>query len=170
MTDGNPIIQRFPRYPFRNCKSVDMSKPTSPYKPRRWKGFLSDIKEESCAFKAVLKESAALKEESNRHYQTCSQKSFMSLHRSMKRSPDPSRAVPRLSRPQTRTKEKRKEEANFELDMRVTNQHKWPVRNVTRSSLRVLTPTKLQDYQIERPKDIVCVFGAPLSKHGPELW
>lgn len=147
-----------------------MSKPTTGYKPKRWKGFLSDIKVESDAFKDALKQSAQMKEVSNRDYQNCSKKSFQSLHRSMKKTTDPSRAVPRLSRPQTRTRETRKDqELGFESEMRITNQHKWPVRNVTRSSLRVLTPTKLQDYQIKRPKDVVCVFGTPLSNNGIEV-
>lgn len=146
--------------------------PKVPYKGERWNGFLKDVKSEARTFKMALRSTAAQNEEVNREYQECWRHSFSAIANAQKRKPDPSRMVPRLSRSQTRASTRPKRPStglSFEYDTRVSNHNRWPVRNVTTATQRVLAPSKLRDYPgLEREKDIVCLLGCPARPQ--DLW
>jgi hypothetical protein len=127
--------------------------------------FLSDVRRESRSFKEAMARTEALKKESNAHFQVCAHLSFAAIHSVNRASADPSRAVPRLSRPQTRSCSRvSKKRSVFEFDDKDDNHTRWPVRPITLTSQRVLTPRRLLDYPEQgRPHDIICVFGAPVG-------
>jgi hypothetical protein len=138
-----------------------------PYKVKRWVEFLGDVKQEGEAFKQVLKAAADQKERANTAYVRASQRSFNAIHNVTRKQFDESRAVPRLSRPVTRSAGSREPpKLPFEFDVRISNHDRWPRRaNATRSSQRVFSPVRLKDYSclgtpLEKP--VICLYGSPL--------
>lgn len=137
--------------------------------------FLSEIKNESESFKNAVRFTSSERCKSNDEYQRYSRESFNAMYRQRKKQEqDPRRFVPRLSRPQTATPKKRhrltRDEIDaMEFDMRVTNNDRWPMRNITNMSQRVLSPEKLQDYpDTRRRRDKACVLGSPVRLG--DLW
>jgi hypothetical protein len=141
-----------------------MARPHPP-KRSRWNGFLGDVKRESSAFKDVLVQASLQKEESNEQFRQFAQISFNAIHNVQRRKPDPSKAVPRLTRPQTRSASRPPPKKSvWEFEDKDANHTRWPVRPITRTSKRILTPVRVQDYgSLPRPSDIVCVYGAQIS-------
>ena len=162
------------------------SKPSSSfqdytYKPQRWTGFLTGVKEESLNFKQVMSDIKKNKDKSNADYQKFAKESFNSIHRIPSRNNDQTQKISRPSSSSIRRQNRYKttkssirrksintlhtqeqQTSPFEFDIRVSNHDRWPKR--PSSAHRILKPTKLQDYpDLERPKDIVCVLGTPLD-------
>jgi hypothetical protein len=133
--------------------------------------FLRDAKHESRVFKEILTRNSAQKEDMVGHYEICRQRSFKAIHDLKRKSPDPSRAVPRLSGRSSRAVSgASKRTSPFAFDNKDDNHTRWPVRPITRQSRRVLTPAYLQDYpDLKRHHDITCVFGAPISRDSAAL-
>ena len=146
--------------------------PKVPYKGERWEAFLKEVKVESRTFKRALKSTAAQNEEVNREYRECWRHSFTAISGGPRKRGDRSRLVPRVSRAQTSAStrpERPKTTSAFEYEVKVSNHDRWPVRNVTALTQRLLAPAKLKDYPgIEREKDIVCLFGTPARPQ--DLW
>jgi hypothetical protein len=140
------------------------------FKRSRWNGFLGDVKRESCAFKEVLMNASAEKEESNRRFKESAQYSFRAIRYAARKNPDPTKAVPRLTRPQTRSAggpPEKKSPWEFDENEKC---HTWPARPITRISQRVLSPVRLQDYPPNsRPQDIICLYGLPVDRHDKVL-
>ena len=133
--------------------------------------FLSEIKDESESFTNAVKMTAMQRFQSNDEYRKYSHESFNAMYKVRgKPVQDQYRMVPRLSRPQTANtkpkkipKRRRPDPDQFEFDVRITNNDRWPLRNVTNMSQRVLSPTRLKDYpDTRRRKDLACVCGCPI--------
>lgn len=164
---------------------ISGSKPSIPdctYKPKRWTGFLTDIKEESLTFQQVMSEITKNKDQSNADYAKFAKESFFSIHRGTSLNDDQQRRVSkkrslsRLNQSHQKTTKsttirrnsnnvlsmQEQQGSTFEFDIRISNHNRWPKR--ASSARRILRPVKLQDYpDLERHKDIVCVLGAPLD-------
>ncbi|KAK8845088.1 hypothetical protein M9Y10_021266 [Tritrichomonas musculus] len=156
------------------------SLPDYTYKPQRWNGFLTDIKLESISFKKIMSEVTQNKDKSNADFEKFSKESFASIRRASLRNNDQQHQISRLSASsrlnQTHNRKiknavrrsnnnfhtQEQQSSPFEFDIRISNHDRWPKR--PSSARRILRPVKLQDYpDLERPKDIICVMGAPLD-------
>lgn len=151
------------------------------YKPQRWTGFLTGVKEESLTFRKVMSEITKNKDQSNAEFAKFAKESFFSIHRgtslndSQYRKASKLASASRLSQTRPKTAKnpirrrnsnvlsvQERQESPFEFDIRISNHDRWPKR--ASSARRILAPVKLQDYpDLERPKDIVCVLGAPID-------
>jgi hypothetical protein len=134
----------------------------------RWSGFLGDVQNEATTFKEILREAAARKDQSNRDYAECAQRSFNAIHNVVRKKPDPARMTPNhFSRlpgfrpPPSDSPRSMVSGQGYEYDTSPPMRDRWPKRPITRNSLRILNPTRLNDYPaIVRPKDVACVMGA----------
>jgi hypothetical protein len=146
---------------------VGMFTSPRPYKVERWNDFLGDVRQEGAAFKEVLRAVADQKERANTTFARASQKSFNAIHNVARRKMDESRAVPRLSRQGTRGLVSRDApKINLAFDVRISNHDRWPRRSSsTRSSQRIFSPTRLNDYRAlggPPAKDMICLYGSPV--------
>lgn len=149
------------------------------YKPRRWNGFISDIKEESSAFKQVLKDAKTSRDKSNEDYEKFAIRSYKVIHRPPKGENKYNNSVPRLSAQSQRPSRNKNRSINlrgkasnssdlpFEYDVRITNHDKWP--NRPSSAYRIFKSVRLNDYpDVQRKKDMVCVMGSPIRSSRPK--
>ncbi len=66
--------------------------------PKRWNGFLTDVKIEGTMYTDVLSKASIEKEETNLQYKTISQRSFNAIHNVKRRPPPSDTGVPHVKK------------------------------------------------------------------------
>ena len=129
----------------------------------KWNNFIRFLKEDSHNFRQILQKGAEDRARSNMEFSNAQKRTFNSIYGVNRKQTGGVQTVPppRMTKTVKKIENKKSIYAPIHFDTPISNSKCWPKRKS--SAMRIYTPVRLGDYDIERPTSIAVLCGMPID-------